>query len=136
MTAVIDWEGRAWPTDPRTLAVLFGSRRDYAGSITFAVEELGCIHLNLVGGLLFATFRPGRATRFAMIGAFYLISELPARRFILAYDEISEICANAAVAMRRMGTLIDHLDEAGAPPKIGIGLTPLVPVRGSISNNK
>jgi hypothetical protein len=123
MTALINRGGRVWPTDHQSLAARFGSRCNYVDSLTFAVEELGCIYLNLMGDLLFATFRPVRATRFAVIGAFYLISELPARRVVLVYDGISEICSTAPAAMRRMETLIGRLHEVDAP-LIWIGLTP------------
>jgi hypothetical protein len=109
MTALIDWDGRPWPTDPRFIDGRFGSRPGYSESLAFAVEELGCIHLNLVRDSLFIAFRPGLTTRLSLVGSFYAIARLPARRFILVNGMFSEICPNADVAMQRMEAQIDRV---------------------------
>jgi hypothetical protein len=108
VTILIDRQGRSRTTNFWTFADRSDGSRSYAKSLAFAVEELGWIHLTLARELLSIAFCPGSASRLALIGAFYAISESPARHFVLIHDGISEICTNRTAAMHRIEALLDR----------------------------
>jgi hypothetical protein len=117
---IFDGTGKAWPDEPAHLAH-FGHGANHLDVITYAVKNLGVVHVSPIRDALLVTFEPSVVSPLAAIAAFYEISARAAKPLILVYPgtkghpDRCEVFNNAIEGLRRFNDAANLMGNAGRP---------------------
>jgi hypothetical protein len=113
MQWLIDHQGVNWPGSTHRIA----SWEPICDPISYAVSELGFIHIRLSDRAIIVKFNPSRITPCTAIGAFYLIADTQPRRVVLSYGsepQNIEVLGSAAQAISRIQEVVGTQLSCGA----------------------